>query len=342
MAAQKDTDEKTEAQMEVPFNKQLRAATMKLNDGHAIPVVAMCTFMMSRVMRSIGKKEEDKSDEEKEQDKVVDKQEEEDIAKAVVVAVQNGYRYIDTAQAYRTEHVIGNALKQLLASATVSRAEMYIKSKVSRSLHRPEDIRQSVEKSLKDLQCDYIDLMLIHSPHSHCEQGKRGQDVIEKYKILHEYKKAGKIKSVGVTDFAVKHLEILEKACPDLPLPAVNQIECTPFVQETDIIDYCNKKGILLEGVCPIEHAKEQMQSNDVLTATAAKYKKTWPQIMLRWLMQRGFILMPISITPKGIIENGDIFDFKLTEEDMAKLNELKKHNIRVFWNPFNEPWDEI
>ena len=149
------------------------------------------------------------------------------------------------------------------------------------------------------------------------------------------------IKSVGVSNFGVKHLEILEKSCPDLPIPVCNQIECTPLLQETEIIEYCKKKGILIEAYSPVGQAKEEVRNNPVITELANKYNVSWGQICLRWQVEMGHILLPKSVTPKRIIQNGDLFDFELSKEYMVKLDKLKAKNFRVCWNPLSEPWDD-
>ena len=163
------------------------------------------------------------------------------------------------------------ALSKLFKDNVIKREEIFITSKIARNVRDPKEIRESIENSLKFLQIDYIDLMLIHSPHSQNKKGLRGHDVIELYKILHEYKDKGKIKSVGVSNFGVKHLEILEKSASDLPIPVVNQIECHPFLQETEIIEYCNKKNILMQSYSPIAQAVETVRNDQLLNKLANK-----------------------------------------------------------------------
>ena len=189
--------------------------------------------------------------------------------------------------------------------------------------------------------CIQYSMILIHSPHTDNKEGKRGHDVVEIYKILHEYRSKGKIKSIGVSNFGIEQLRILHKACPNLAVPVVNQIECNPFLQEEELIEYCTKNGILIQSYCPLAQCKEAVRSNKVLKELAAKYDKTFSHIMLRWQIQKGFILLPKSVTPKRIIANGDLFSFELTQQDMAQLDELKKHKMRLLWNPMTIEWDD-
>ena len=207
-----------------------------------------------------------------------------------------------------------------------------------------KQVRDGIEESLKLLQTDYIDLYLIHSPHSDEDEGNRGKDVIEIYKILLEYQKQGKIKSVGVSNFGIKHLESLDKN--GLSLPSVNQIEVSVFLVEDELIKYCEDKGIIIEAYSPIAQAREIARDNELLKELAVKYGKmndkklTFAHIMIRWCIDRGMIVLPKSVTPSRIIANGDVFDFKISDDDMKRLEELKKENFRICWNPMDEPWD--
>ena len=162
-----------------------------------------------------------------------------------------------------------------------------------------------------------------------------------RYKILHQYRSEGKIKSVGVSNFGVRHLQILHKCCPALPVPVCNQIECTPFLQETELIEHCTANGILIQSYSPLAQSKFVVSSNETLHELATKYGKSWSQIMLRWQVQKGYVLLPKSVTPHRIVSNGDIFDFALSASEMEQLDALQRHQLRVGWNPLHEPWDD-
>ena len=207
-----------------------------------------------------------------------------------------------------------------------------------------QQVRDGIEESLKLLQTDYIDLYLIHSPHSDSPEGKRGDDILEIYKILLEYQSKGKIRSVGVSNFGILHLESIKNN--GLPLPSVNQIEVSVFLVEDELIKYCNEKGIIIEAYSPIAQAHDIAKNNKLLNELADKYGKlndkklTFAHIMIRWCIDRGMVVLPKSVTPSRIIANGDVFDFKLSTDDMERLDELKKENYRICWNPLHEPWD--
>jgi len=303
--------------------------------------------MIGRFVRKMKQSGKKLSAQEIEDEKQKEEQEQKECSDAIIFAFKHGYRHIDSAQAYNTEVLIGKALKQLFADKVCKREEVFIATKVGQSKRTPQEVRDSIDKSLADFDLKYIDLFLIHSPHSKNKEGERGKDVIETYKIMHEYRKQGKIKSVGVSNFGIKHLEILEKACPDLPLPVVNQIENHPFLQETEIIEYCTKKGIKIESYSPIgQGGKGGIKDHAYLAELGKKYNKTWAQIMLRWNFQSGYIPIPKSTKTERIRQNADIFDIEFTAEEMVKLTDLKKEKRRIMaewnWVPMRDViWDE-
>eukprot|EP00484_Ammonia_sp_Unknown_P024829 CAMPEP_0197035990 /NCGR_PEP_ID=MMETSP1384-20130603/13625_1 /TAXON_ID=29189 /ORGANISM="Ammonia sp." /LENGTH=229 /DNA_ID=CAMNT_0042466111 /DNA_START=31 /DNA_END=717 /DNA_ORIENTATION=+ len=229
MAAQPDIMNEAAS---IPLNEKLISTTLTLHDGTTIPLVGLSTF--------------DTNNNASAQESEQSKKKETEFRDAILFAVRNGYRHIDTAQTYGTESAVGEAVKMLIAQNVIKREDVFLTTKVAQNKRKPDEIRECIEQSLKELQVEYIDLMLIDSPHSNSLSGAKGNDVIDLYKILHEYKAKGKIKSVGVCNFGVKHLEILEKSCPDLAVPSCNQIECHPFRQETEVIQYCQKKGIAI------------------------------------------------------------------------------------------------
>ena len=152
------------------------------------------------------------------------------------------------------------------------------------------------------------------------------------------YNTIGKVKSIGVSNFNIQHLEYFKKA--GLTIPSVNQIEIHPFLVEGQVVDYCKKNGILIQAYSPIAQAKRL--DDPVLVKLGKKYNKTAAQIMLKWSLQNGFITLPKSTTKKRIIENGDLFDFELTKKDFDMLAQLAKEQFRCCWNVINtQPWDE-
>jgi len=343
-------------------NEQCKLLTLKMNDGHNIPQIGLGTYLQARVKAYFDRDKSTKisaddlnGDKEAQRkvfessvqsfikDKEENEKQEKEFKHAVITAIKAGYRHIDTAQIYRTESVIGNALKELISDGLIDRSEVFITSKIAKDVRSPQDIRDSIDRSLAFLNVSYLDMMLIHSPHTLNEVGQRGQDVIEMYKILHEYKSKDLIKSIGVSNFGIEQLKILKKGCPNLPLPAVNQIECHPFCQEVELMQYCADNAILIESYCPLAQGKEFVTSNAVISEFCAKYKVTFAHILLRWQLQKGFVLLPKSVTPQRIIANADLFGFELTADEMAKLDLLGSAKQRLLWNPMKDVvWDNI
>jgi len=241
-----------------------------------------------------------------------------DCIPAVEAALKCGYRHIDTAQMYRNEIQVGAAVK----ASGIPREQIFITSKVVEGGDKTAD---SVRASLKKLDLGYIDLYLIHSGH-----GGKGARV-QTYMTLTEFTGNGKpLRSIGVSNFSVKHLEELREA--GLPTPAVNQIELHPFDQQKPIVEYCQAHGIIIQAYCPIIRGDF---SNPVLQQVAKEHKKTPAQILIRWSIQRGFVPLPKSSDPVRVKSNADIYDFELSDTAMGKLNGLDCGTSgAVSWNP--------
>jgi len=256
------------------------------------------------------------------------KKEDQLLYDAVKYSLEIGYRHIDSAQAYDTERILKNAIDD----SGVKREDIFITSKLVSGVRDPQEAAKSIDKSLKLLGTEYIDLFLMHSPTTFKKGADAGKDVIECYKVFVEYQKQGKIRSIGVSNFNIDHLRAFESH--GFPLPSVNQIEVHPFLVEEKLIDYCNKKNIKIEAYSPIAQAKKL--DDPVLKKLAAKYKKNTAQIMLRWGLQMGFIILPKSSDLKRIKDNANLFDFELSAQDMKELDALKKANFRCCWNVIN------
>eukprot|EP01084_Bolivina_argentea_P003532 6643_1 len=270
-----------------------------------------------------------------------DSKETKEFKEAVITAINYGYTHIDTAQRYRTEYIVGDAIEFLLNNKNkdnnLKREDLFITTKIARSVRDKESCRKCIDESLKNLKMDYIDLLLIHSPHSD-DKEKRGQDVMDLYEVMIEQQSKGKIKSIGVSNFGIKHLEIIKKL--KLVKPTVNQIEISPFLVEDELVRYCQENDILLEAYCPLSQADDTAKHNKLLNDLGAKYNKSWAQVMLRWGLQKGFVILPKSVTTHRIKENGNIFDFELSQQEMDKLEKLKEVKLRKAWDPLNEEWD--
>jgi diketogulonate reductase-like aldo/keto reductase len=190
---------------------------------------------------------------------------------------------------------------------------------------REQTVRKSFGASLAKLQTDYVDLLLLHFPVPILRKGA--------WKVLESLLSEGTVRSIGVSNYTVKHLEQL-KSYADIT-PAVNQVELHVFLQQPELLDYCRREGIVVEAYSPLAHGKGMDDS--VLAEIAQKHGKTPAQIMLRWCIEQGTVPLPKSTTPARIVQNVDVFDFKLSKQDMTQLAALNK-NMRTCWNPTRVP----
>ncbi|KAF9559580.1 Aldo/keto reductase [Agrocybe pediades] len=243
-----------------------------------------------------------------------------DCYEACKVALQHGYRLIDTAQYYFNEEQVGKAVRD----SGLPREEVFVTTKIFSSDHGYENTKAAIDKSLSKLNIGYINLFLIHDPKS----GK--QKRLETYKALLEAKQAGKVRAVGVSNYSGRHMDEIKEA--GYEMPSVNQIELHPFCQQKEITAYDNAHGVVTQAFCPLARARFD---NPVIQEIAQKYHKESAQILLRWSIQRGFAPIPKSSQPARIKSNADIYDFVISQEDMAKINALDKGKAgSISWNP--------
>lgn len=227
---------------------------------------------------------------------------------AVKLALQAGYRHIDTAAAYFNESDVGKAVKD----SGISRAEIFVTSKLWLQDHGYDAAKKAVDVSLKKLGLDYMDLYLIHQPYG---------DVLGAWKALEEAKRAGKIKSIGVSNMSPK---IYSELVPQFEtLPAVNQVECNPNFQQKELRKLMDKDGVKLEAWYPLGHGNKNLLQNPAILEMAQKYNKNAGQIILRFEVQEGFIILPKSTNPARIAGNINIFDFELTADEMEKIRTM-------------------
>ena len=244
----------------------------------------------------------------------------EDTARIVKYALEIGYRQIDTASFYGNEVGVGKGIKD----SGIKREEIFLVTKLWNDDHGYEKTIKAFNKSLERLQVEYIDLYLIHWPN------KLNAETWRAFEYLY---KIGKVKAIGVCNFKIGHLEEL-KATAEI-MPMVNQVEIHPLSSKDIMLDYCNKNNIQLVAWSPIMRGK--IFSNELIIALAEKYKKTIAEIILRWHIQRGVIPIPKSSNEERIKENIDIFDFKISEEDMAIIDSLNEgDNVSVSGVPEN------
>ncbi|KAJ7287796.1 NADP-dependent oxidoreductase domain-containing protein [Mycena rebaudengoi] len=226
-----------------------------------------------------------------------------DAKPSVLEAFKAGYRHVDSAQVYRNEDAVGAAVRL----SGLKREEVFITTKCVSKTHGYESTLKGVDTSLSKF-------------------GLGG--------LLLESKAAGKIRSVGVSNYGVHHLEEIKAA--NLEMPTVNQIELHPFCQQKPIVEYCKKNSIVVQAYCPIIRGKME---HDVFTAIAAKYNRDPAQILLRWSLQKGFVPLPKSATPSRIHSNTQLYDFELDAEDMSGLDALDQgKDGAVSWNPVDAP----
>ena len=228
--------------------------------------------------------------------------------KAVREALDAGYRHIDTATAYFNEEEVGKAVRD----SGISREEIFVTSKLWLSHYGYERAKLGIDRSLKKLGLDYIDLYLIHQPYG---------DVPGAWKAMEEAKAAGKLRSIGVSNMTPK---IWNEFVPQFStLPSVNQVECNPFSQQKELRAILDKNNVKLECWYPLGHGSAELLNHSVITELAQKYGKDAGQIILRFEVQEGFITLPKSSTPERIKSNINIFDFTLTDKEMNSIRAL-------------------
>jgi 2,5-diketo-D-gluconate reductase A len=236
-----------------------------------------------------------------------------DTADAVRQALDVGYRHIDTAEMYRNEQGVGEGIR----ASGLDRAEVFVTSKLSNAAHQPDDARTAFDGTLKALGFDYVDLFLIHWP----LPTLYGGDFVSTWQVLEEFYADGRARSIGTSNFQVPHLRRL--AAETEVVPAVNQVEVHPYFGNEEVRAYGAEHGILTEAWSPI--AQGAVLADPTISAIANRFGRTTAQVTLRWHIQRGDIVFPKSTTPSRIKENFQIFDFELTDDDMAAISALDK-----------------
>lgn len=239
---------------------------------------------------------------------------------AVRTALQTGYRLVDTARIYANESDVGAAVR----GSALPRREVYVTTKLWNSDHGYEAARRAFEGSLERLGLDYVDLYLIHWP----VPDRRA----ETWEALVRLREEGRCRSIGVSNYMVHHLEhLLDHS--DV-VPAVNQVEMSPFLRQPGLLDFCRRKGIQVEAYSPL--TKGRRLSDPRLVALAARYGRSPAQILIRWGLQRGLVEIPKSVRPARIRENADVFDFSISEEDMTGLDAFDE-GLHTGWDPTHE-----
>ncbi|MCW2495862.1 aldo/keto reductase [Jatrophihabitans sp.] len=236
-----------------------------------------------------------------------------DTVKATRLALEAGYRHIDTAQMYGNEREVGQAV----AESDLDRSEVFITSKLNNGYHEPADARRAFDGTLEALGTDYVDLFLIHWP----LPTRYGGDYVSTWNTLIEFYREGRARSIGVSNFQPHHLRRLHEET-ELP-PAVNQIEVHPYFTQDDVRAFCREHQIAVEAWSPI--GQGLVLDDPTIVSIARRLDKTPAQVVLRWHIQHDHIVFPKSVTPERIAENIDIFDFELSSQDSEAISALDR-----------------
>lgn len=236
--------------------------------------------------------------------------------RCVVDAVQAGYRLIDTAASYKNEEAVGRGLKR----SGVPRDQIFVTSKLWVEDAGYERARVAIDKSLKRLDLDYLDLFLIHQPFS---------DVHGAWRAMEEAHRAGKLRAIGVSNFHPDRL--MDITAFNEVKPAVNQIEVNPFHQQAESVDFMRELGVQPEAWAPFAEGRNNLFQNEHLMAMAQRYGKTVGQVVLRWLVQRGIVALAKSVRKERMLENLAVFDFELSEADMQAVASLETGKSSFF-----------
>ncbi|XP_053261210.1 aldo-keto reductase family 1 member C3-like isoform X1 [Podarcis raffonei] len=292
-----------------------------MNDGNKIPVLGFGTYTSDTVPKS--KCEE-----------------------ATKIAIEFGFRLIDSAYVYETEEHMGRAIRAKIADGTIKREDIFYTGKLWSTFHRPELVRKCLEESLKKLQFDYMDLFLMHNP---CSM-KPGPDLFpmgedkklifdnvdlqKTWEAMEACKDAGLVRSIGVSNFTRKQLELILNK-PGLKYkPVINQVECHPYRNQSKLLAFCKSNNIILEGYSVLGSQRDPRWCNTdvpplledpLLVSIAKKYNKTPALVAIRYQLQRGLVVLMKTYTRKRIEENAQAFTFQLSEEDMKSIDGLHK-----------------
>jgi 2,5-diketo-D-gluconate reductase A len=232
----------------------------------------------------------------------------EECERSVYEAIRAGYRLIDTAAAYQNEEAVGKAIEK----SGVPREEIFVTTKLWIQDAGYESTKKAFERSLKRLQLDYLDLYLIHQPYG---------DVYGSWRAMEELYREGRIRAIGVSNFQPDRL--MDLMVHNQVVPAINQIETHPFHQQIETQKFLQENNVQIESWGPFAEGKNNIFENELLLSMAEKYKKTVAQVILRWLTQRGVVVIPKSVRKERIVENFNIFDFELSPEDMNAIISL-------------------
>lgn len=268
---------------------EVNMQTVKMNNGVEIPILGFGTFQ------------------------ITDPQEAE---QAVINAIQAGYRHIDTAQSYMNEEAVGRGI----ANSGVLREEIFVTTKIWVENVSYKGVKSSFQRSLDRLGLDYVDMLLLHQPYN---------DVYGAWRAMEELQEEGKVRAIGVSNFAVDRAVDLAEF--NKVTPQMNQIEISPFHQQTKNIAALKEEGIVPEAWAPFAEGKNDIFNNEILTEIGKKYNKSVAQVIVRWLVEQDIVVLAKSVKPERMAENLDVFDFSLTDEDKAAIATLNEGESQFF-----------
>ncbi|KAG0373813.1 hypothetical protein BGX24_011214 [Mortierella sp. AD032] len=278
----------------------LQSSQLALNSGHSIPRLGLGVYLS---------------------------QEGQVAENAILWALEAGYRHIDTATSYENETSVGNAIRK----SGIPREEIFVTTKLTEDDQGYESALAACNVSLKKLGLDYIDLYLIHSPL--CGSELRQQS----WKAMEKLVAEGKVKSIGVSNYGVQHLKELLHDSGATIRPAVNQIEVHPWGTRSDIVSYCHANNIAVVAYSPLVQGHKLKLQDPTLLQIASTHNKSPAQILIRWSLQQGNVVIPKSAKKARIIENASVFDFELSEEEVEKLASLNENFVSE-WDPTVAP----
>lgn len=240
----------------------------------------------------------------------------EEAYQSTLAAIKAGYRHIDTAAVYKNEESVGRAIKD----SGIARDQLFVTTKLWNDAHSYDGAKEALAASLKRLGLDYVDLYLIHWPNPKALRDRWEEANAEAWRYMEEAVDAGLIKTIGVSNFMVHHLEALAKTAKIKP--AVNQIRLAPGCYQTEVVDYCKKHDIVIEAWSPL--GQGDIFENETMLALAEKYGKSVAQIALAWSVYQGFLPLPKSVHEDRIKANLDFFDIELSAEDAEKIKTIQ------------------
>ncbi|KAI8055813.1 NADP-dependent oxidoreductase domain-containing protein [Syncephalis plumigaleata] len=265
-----------------------------------------------------------------------------EVKAAVQHAIKTGYRHIDCSPIYKQEAEIGEAL----ANCGVPRDQLHVTSKLWNTMHDPKDVPEALNKTLKDLSLDYLDLYLIHWPMAFKKdvdmpfddvtiEHIADIDFVDTWKAMEDLLNTGKVKAIGVSNFSITHLKrLLDNA---KIVPAVNQVELHPYLPQDELIEFCQSKGIHVTAYSPLGSTGAPLQSEQIITSIAEKHKCTPAQVLINWAVERNTSVIPKSANPGRIESN--FKEVKLDQDDMKQIAQIK-HRKRYF--PFTQWYTNV